>query len=535
MKKKGFTLVEIMVVIVIMGVLAAIGVPKLTSAIAKSKASEVIPAATTYIKLQDAYITERKKVGTWKRIGFKNPKSDVFKYEKGDITKSKGLDEADGMVGFKATNKVALGSCPQDQEWTVTIKVTSENDKYNIDYETAVTDANCVALSGGTGVVSKETQVAATSDNKRLNPLQTSMYSQKYEADGTQSLSRAILSGNSSTRIGAVYSEKNSTAEQKSFSDHFNIDGFVLNEDAKTDIKDWLKTQLPDGSVDTYIKLVTVLGDENDRNGLVAGKVYKGTQSLYYGGETSGGSSDLQALGLYGTREVYGKVVKFDSYGRPVMEYYADEALTQRIDVNTNTEFEKYEEDDPDPMLAEWNYDSPMSKAHLDNSISSLVVSNKNSSNADFTEHNVEGFIMNESVKQYVVKDKDADGNQLYKTDENGEYVLNKDGKKIELSHQEDYAVYAWMKTLIPAGSNTDYVKVVSEIHTKDKELTLGTTYAATQSLFYGKSTNGNVYATRNVYALVTGKAPSVRYYTDKECLHQINLKESTEGWIPVN
>ena len=73
MKKQGFSLIELMVVIVIMGVLAAIAVPKLFGLIDKAKASEVGPAAGTYIKLQETYIHGHHKAGTWQEIGYKSP------------------------------------------------------------------------------------------------------------------------------------------------------------------------------------------------------------------------------------------------------------------------------------------------------------------------------------------------------------------------------------------------------------------------------------------------------------------------------
>ena len=165
MKKQGFTLIELMVVIVIMGILAAVAVPKLFGMIAKSKASEVGPAAGTYIKLQDAYASEANKFGSWHLIGYIAPgatsgsvsgKTANFEYYGGSapaINATEGVDLSSFTEGYVwgAVNTAALNECDKqtataadNANWKLKAKAATNGN--SIMYKAEVT-AKCLQLT----------------------------------------------------------------------------------------------------------------------------------------------------------------------------------------------------------------------------------------------------------------------------------------------------------------------------------------------------------------------------------------------------
>lgn len=148
MNKKGFTLIELMVVVVIIGILAAVAVPKLFGMIAKSKASEVGPAAGTYVKMQQAYISEAMAIGNWIIIGYKAPGTnnattnftyDGFKDTEGATDNTVAL--ATTTIGWKAGNKAKLNDCEiLADNWSVTVVGTEGDSEGTFTSKTNCTD-----------------------------------------------------------------------------------------------------------------------------------------------------------------------------------------------------------------------------------------------------------------------------------------------------------------------------------------------------------------------------------------------------------
>jgi len=155
--KKGFTLIELMVVIVIIGILAAIAVPKLFGMSAKAKASEVGPAVGTWYKLQQVYVMEMSKAGSFAKIGYTPPgivvinggnktsKSTNFLYY-GTPTGEDDALRASWTAELIPTNKLGDCQASTDIKWSTSLEVNSADGKISMT-ASLPTDSDCSTLT----------------------------------------------------------------------------------------------------------------------------------------------------------------------------------------------------------------------------------------------------------------------------------------------------------------------------------------------------------------------------------------------------
>jgi len=493
--KNGFSLVEILVVVVITGILAAIAIPKLFSTTAKAKASEVTVANATYVKMLSAYVNIHGQLGRWSTIGYEAPQSKFFRYDEADFAGEENtiaiskIDE-NGKVGWRAVNVDALGSCAVNSRWTILItKETS-----GLGYYLGGSTQECLALvkgaAGESSAGTTSTQVAESVVKKSV--LTGDLIQNSKTDDGKLSLAKAIISGRSSND-GSSISGWGNYETGTTMKDAYGIEGYVLNKDAggNATVKNLLS-----GTTYSSAKVITELSDVAGDAALTAG-THSATQTLYYGGESKG----VVSLNAYGSREVYVKVGesgKIDGY-----------CTTENCSSGVMSEgdmlhYSDWGQDINDPFndITEEQYESAFASLQTINSTTcnsacmrNIFLKQNSWDSLGFDYYSQYGF--ENSIANIAGGDKMQ---SLIKNDKNSNW------------------------------KSGDQTRTITQVFGADGSATPGTVYAGVSALYYGTETNGlTLYDTRKVYAKMSStysqkdkKYTVWGFYEDPECSKKI-------------
>jgi prepilin-type N-terminal cleavage/methylation domain-containing protein len=143
--RKGFTLVELAVVIVIIGVLAAFGVPRFLKSVERSKASEAFAYLAAVRAAQERYVAKEGQYAD--EIGKLDINQSSLKYFK----------ESDGTTAVSTTTSITETHASGVPTWILTLKRdinTSSYGDYTVTFTQNGFDASSTILDGATSDIS---------------------------------------------------------------------------------------------------------------------------------------------------------------------------------------------------------------------------------------------------------------------------------------------------------------------------------------------------------------------------------------------